>query len=147
MINPPQRSPRQKVGGLFHFGRMLDKIRAHQRGELPEEYHANLGIKPGLDGQMCAFLNVEFSDLYERVKADGSDEELLAWCHERGAFHPTKGQKRIWNEFARKVGWNDIATDFMERVKAEEGLARRTDLATTFDVIDFREGRKAAPEG
>ncbi len=34
----PARSPAEKVGGLVHFGRMLDKIRAHARGELPAEY-------------------------------------------------------------------------------------------------------------
>jgi hypothetical protein len=30
----PLRSPPEKVGGLVHFGRMLDKIRLHARGEL-----------------------------------------------------------------------------------------------------------------
>jgi len=37
------RSPYDKVGGLFYFGRMLDKIRRHDRGELPLEYEVNLG--------------------------------------------------------------------------------------------------------
>ena len=32
------RSPYDKVGGLFYFGRMLDKIRRHENGELPLEY-------------------------------------------------------------------------------------------------------------
>jgi gluconokinase len=38
------RSPSEKVGGLFYFGRMLDKIRLRAKGELPSDYHANLGI-------------------------------------------------------------------------------------------------------
>ena len=37
------RSPSEKVGGLFYFGRMLDKIRRHAKGELRSDYHANLG--------------------------------------------------------------------------------------------------------
>jgi len=37
------RSPSEKVGGLFYFGRMLDKIRFHAKGELPPDYHQNLG--------------------------------------------------------------------------------------------------------
>ena len=37
------RSPSEKVGGLFYFGRMLDKIRLHSKAELPSDYHANLG--------------------------------------------------------------------------------------------------------
>jgi len=38
------RSPSEKIGGLFYFGRMLDKIRLHAKGELPSDYHANLGV-------------------------------------------------------------------------------------------------------
>ena len=33
----PARSPAEKIGGLVYFGRMLDKIRAHAKGELPAE--------------------------------------------------------------------------------------------------------------
>ena len=43
MAQVPLRSPSEKVGGLFYFGRMLDKIRLHAKGELPSDYHANLG--------------------------------------------------------------------------------------------------------
>ena len=32
------RSPSAKVGGLVYFGRMLDKIRAHEKNELPPDY-------------------------------------------------------------------------------------------------------------
>ena len=55
MIDPPMRSPREKVGGIYHFGRMLDKIRLHLRGELPEEYRPNFGWAVGLDGFCCGF--------------------------------------------------------------------------------------------
>ena len=43
MAQVPLRSPSEKVGGLFYFRRMLDKIRLHAKGELPSDYHANLG--------------------------------------------------------------------------------------------------------
>ena len=32
------RSPSGKTGEIVHFGRMLDKIRAHARDELPADY-------------------------------------------------------------------------------------------------------------
>jgi hypothetical protein len=35
------RSPYDKVGDLLYFGRMLDKIRSHAKGELPLEYQVN----------------------------------------------------------------------------------------------------------
>jgi hypothetical protein len=38
---PGLRSSYEKVGGIVYFGRMLDKIRLHASGRLPEGY--NLG--------------------------------------------------------------------------------------------------------
>ena len=37
------RSPYAKVGGLVYFGRMLDKIRQHAKGQLRPDYQTNLG--------------------------------------------------------------------------------------------------------
>jgi hypothetical protein len=140
MLNPPQRSPRAKVGGLYHFGRMLDKIRAYERDELPPEYHPNLGLSIGLDGFLCAFLNVPFEEVRKRVLEGGTDEEILEWCFTRSGFHPTKMQVRIWNGFSRKLGWNDAASRHIDKICAEEGI-NRENLYSAFDVIDFREGR------
>lgn len=140
MLNPPFRSPADKVAGLVHFARLLDKIRLHHAGTLPEEYRPNFGLSVGLDGLLCGFLNVEFDALCARVRQGGSDDEIAAWCFERG-LRPTKVQGWVWNEFARKLGWNDHATKFLNKVKAEEGLQDRADLPTSFQAIDFREGR------
>ncbi len=140
MIDPPFRSPGAKVAGLVHFARLLDKIRLHQAGRLPEEYQPNFGLSVGLDGMLCGFLGVEFAALCERIRQGGSDEEIAEWCFEHG-LRLNKVQRRVWNEFARKLGWNDHATKFLEKVKQEEGLQHRTDLQTSFAAIDSREGR------
>ena len=66
------RSPSKKVGGLFYFGRMLDKIRLHAKGELPPDYHQNLG--KGFDKKCVTFLRVDYEELVERVKQGGTDE-------------------------------------------------------------------------
>ena len=70
------RSPFAKVGGLFFFGRTLDKIKVHAKGELPEEYQPNLG--KGFDERVTKLLGVDYADLVERVKQGGSDDEILA---------------------------------------------------------------------
>ena len=140
MFDPPFRSPREKVGGIYHFGRMLDKIRLNLRGELPAEYRPNLGLPVGLDGHCCGFLGIEFTTLVERVKSGGSDEEILEWCFENGC-RPNPVQKRIWNGFACKFGWRDRVSAFLAAVKKEDGCEDRDDLPTSFDLIDFREGR------
>ena len=48
---PGLRSAYDQVGGIVHFGRMLDKIRLHAAGKLPADYRENLGI--GFDGAVC----------------------------------------------------------------------------------------------
>ena len=109
------RSPSAKVGGLFFFGRTLDKIRMHAKGELPADYQPNLGI--GFDERVVKLLGVDYDDLVERVKQGGSDEEILQWCFSKGR-KPSEEEIHVWNEFMRKYGWND--PDFREVEVPEE---------------------------
>lgn len=44
-MNSYPKSPREMTEGIMYFPRMLDKIRLHARGELGEDYHANLGAE------------------------------------------------------------------------------------------------------
>ncbi len=125
MATFPLRSPSEKVGGLFYFGRMLDKIRVHGKGELPSDYHANLG--KGFDEKCVIFLRVNYDQLVERVKKGGT------------------GDIYVWNEFMRKRGWNDEVSEMVERRKAEAGMADRSDIQTSFQFIDADEGRLPRP--
>ncbi len=137
----PVRSPAAKVGGLAHFGRMLDKIREHAKGELPADYQPNLGR--GFDGSCVGFLGVEYSALVDRVKEGGSDEEILNWCFENGR-KPTDSEMHVWNEFMRKRGWNDEISEILARRKKEAGLGDRSEIETMFHFIDADEGRPIA---
>ncbi len=137
----PLRSPAAKVGGIFHFGRMLDKIRVHAQGNLPDDYQANLGR--GFDGSCVKFLGVDYGELVERVKNGGSDEEILRWCLERGR-RPSEREIHVWNQFMRKLGWNDDITETLKRRKKEGDLEDRSDIETMFQFIDADEGREIA---
>jgi len=137
----PVRSPSAKLGGLFYFGRMLDKIRVHARGELPEDYQPNLG--KGFDAKCCAFLNVDYGQLSERVKQGASDDEMLEWAFTNGR-HPTDDEITMWNEFMRKFGWRDHAAEILERRKREAGMQDRPEIETMFQFIDADEGRAPA---
>ncbi len=134
----PARSPAEKVGGIVHFGRMIDKIRAHARGELSEDHERQLG--KGFDGRCVRFLRLKYEDLAARAKEGGADEELLAWAFEKGR-KPSEEEIEIWNEFMRKCGWNDDITEALERRKRESGLTNRDDIQTMFQYIDADEGR------
>jgi gluconokinase len=132
------RSPFIKVAGFVYFGRMLDKIRAHEEGKLPEDYQANLG--KGFDGSCVHFLRVDYNDLVDRVKQGGNDEEILRWCQETGR-RPSDEEIYVWNEFMRKRGWNDEVSETLKRRKKEAGMAGRSEIETMFGFIDADEGR------
>ncbi len=119
---------------------MIDKIRLKGAGALPEGYHRNYGLSVGLDGQLCSFLNVKFEAVEARVLVGGTDAEIAEWIFAQG-FRPNRTQTLVWNEHSRKLGWNDRLTSFIAKVKADSALAHRTDLLTTFDLIDANEGR------
>ena len=138
---PGLRSPYDRTGGLFYFARMLDKIRLHHAGRLPEDYRPNLGR--GFDGRMLEFLGVDYESLRERTLAGGSDEEVLDWCRRRGNAR-TAEEILIFNAFLRKFGWNDEATPTLRRRLAEGGFSSRHDIQTIFDYIDLDEGRDPA---
>lgn len=138
----PFRSPRDQVGGVFVFGRILDKIRHFAReGKLPEGYH--LGYMPGnrtFDERVCKFLGVDFPALTKRTLEGGTDEEIFEWCCQNGT-RPSPEQIEIWNGFMAKRGWNDAATPGLIQQREEAGLGHRQDLVTFFDLMDAEEGR------
>jgi hypothetical protein len=134
----PARSPSEKLGGLLYFGRMLDKIRAHAKGELPEDYQPNLG--KGFDAKCCAFLHLDYAAVAERVREGATDEEMLEWAFRNGR-RPGEAEITMWNEFMRKFGWRDQASEILERRKREAGMTDRAEIETMFQFIDADEGR------
>jgi hypothetical protein len=127
---------------MMYFPRMLDKIRLHVRGELHEDYHKNFGAPRTADAACCNFLRVHHRDLRERVKQNGTDEEILEWCFEKGR-RLNEGDILVWNGFISKLGWRDFATANLEERKRDHGIVDRVDIVTISELIDFDEGRKS----
>src|SRR5437773_5673427 len=119
------RSPNDKVGGLFYFGRMLDKIRLHAKGQLPSDYHENLG--KGFDQKCVTFLRVNYDQLVERVKHGGTDEQTLEWCFSVGR-RPSEEAIYVFNEVMRKFGWNDAVYKTPSPRNTEAGNGDRSDI-------------------
>jgi hypothetical protein len=134
------KSPKEVVGGMMYFPRMLDKIRLHAKGELGTDYHRNLGRSQAADGVCCKFLGIDHAELTSRVLEGGTDEEILEWCYQNGR-RPLEVDLTLWNTFASKLGWRDFASETLERAKKEHGIEHRTDIMTIPDLIDFDEGR------
>ncbi|MGD1018694.1 MAG: DUF5069 domain-containing protein [Verrucomicrobiia bacterium] len=135
---PGLRSPYERVGGLVYFGRMLDKIKLHAKGQLPADYIGNLGS--GFDGSCCRFLGVKYEDVVARVKLGGEDQEILDWCFAKGR-KPSPEEIGVWSDYLRKRGWRDDASKRLAERKQESGFAGRDDIQAFFDYLDADEGR------
>lgn len=131
----------EKVGRLIYFGRMLDKIRLHAAGELPEDYVGNLGDEKHnlLDGRCCRFLGVAYADVKEQVLSGANDEDVLAWAHAQGAGRSDE-ECHIWNRFIAKLGWRDERSHVLPERIVASGLEGKT-VETIIDHIEFDEGR------
>jgi hypothetical protein len=139
------RSPYDKnAGGLHHLGRMLDKMRLKLAGRLPADFERNYGLTFGLDGILCGFLNVKFEDIEARVAQGGADAEIAEWIFSHG-LRPGRTQAVVWNEYIRKLGWNDRGTAVLIKAKVEGGYTDRHDAQTIFDLIEVSEDRPPAP--
>ena len=137
----PIRSPRDPVGGIFVFGRILDKIRLHAQGQLPAGY--NVGVIAGkrtFDDRVCKLLDVHYDALAARTLRGGTDEEILEWCFENGR-KPDAEHTELFNGFMSKRGWRDAATPGLIQQRADAGLAHREDIVTFFHLMDVEEGR------
>lgn len=132
------RSPRDPVGGIVYFGRMVDKIRLMESGELHPELHANLG--KGFDATAASLLGVTYENLRARIQQGGSDDEILEWCFQNGT-RPSAEQIEVWNSYMLKRGWNDELSETLIRRKKESGFEKRDDIQTMFHYIDADEGR------
>jgi gluconokinase len=134
---PGLRSNYAKIGRLVYFGRMLDKIRLHAAGQLPADYQPNLG--KGFDLRCCTFLGVAYAEVVTRTLAGGSDEEVLAWCHDQGGAR-SDDQCLWWSNFLMKRGWRDEASPLLRQRIVEFGLVGKP-IETMFDLNEYDEGR------
>lgn len=145
MLQPPDPAtlpcgPLEETAGLAYFPRMTGKIRLHAAGRLWEDLQANLG--KGMDATLLEFLRIDYEALRERVLEGGGDEEILSWCEAQGRpLNDT--DKRLWNYYAAKLGWNDHISEILAKRKEDAGLGDRDDIRTIAHYIDIDEGRRA----
>jgi hypothetical protein len=142
---PGLRSPYDETRGLVYFGRMLDKIRLHAEGKLPEEWAKALGFAypMSFDARCCRFLGIDYDALAAETLKGGSDDDLLDWAFSNGR-HPSDEEIEIWNAFMMKRGWRDAGTERLNERLAEIGMEPGV-VETMFDFIDLDEGRPPRP--
>lgn len=135
---PGLRAADEKVEGIVHFGRMLDKIRLQAAGTLPEGYFLGDEDATWWDARCSRFLNVKYGDLAALVREGMTDEAAIQWCFENGR-RPEAEEILIWNAFIEKRGWRDASTPGLEEDKAASGLGDRADIVTWVELFKAQE--------
>jgi len=135
---PGLRSPRERVGGIVYFGRMLDKIRLKAKGTLPAGYFTGTDSWYDFDSRCTRFLRVKYAEVRKRTLRGGSDEAILRWCFLEGR-RPNAEEIEIWNMFMLKRGWNDESSEGLEEAKRASGLGDRKDIVTWMGLFDAEE--------
>ena len=127
--------------GVMFFARMLDKLRLKDQGLLPADYNYAGGPEHDcFDGYCCRFFAINPAQLVERVRAGGTDDEILEWCFEK--FGRADEEKiKFWNNFITTRGWRDDSSRELQEVKKASGFGDRADIQTWVDYHDADEGR------
>ena len=137
------RSPKVLLGGIAHLGRLIDKIRLRNAGQI-QDYNY---ITVGFDKYLVDFLGIESQSFEQRVVAGGTDEELLDWVKGNGR-RPSDQEIAQWSQGLLASGPKDDAArqrfqGRLQDIATKRGVAASSlpSVATWADVIELDEER------
>ncbi len=130
LIQRPPRSPRVRLGGYTILPRLLDKARATLAGT-----NGDYKFNNPLDNVLFTFAGVRSDAFLAHVKTGAGDFEMLQWFQAQSEKSPH--EIAAWSVWTESFVENDVETRawLAGRVKAMD--ARRTDIGTLFDYLDF----------
>ncbi|MBC2605843.1 DUF5069 domain-containing protein [Pelagicoccus albus] len=97
------RLPSEKLFGIYHLGRFIDKAHLKNQGKLSEEYLASFCSPKGLDGLFIDFFKLDQEEFLEAVANSSDtarDQEIVSWVLSK----VSEEQIEEWNEFAFNLG-------------------------------------------
>jgi len=128
------RSPKQKIAGLVHLARMIDKGRAYKKKNLADYIYPC-----PLDKIILNFLQVD-AETFAKMVLDKNDSEISNWAEEL-----TKSKSSSEISFINKQIL-DRKPDTQDRLKYFNEIRdkidpSRSDIITWVDLLDLEEGR------
>jgi Domain of unknown function (DUF5069) len=137
------RSPKEQVGGLCHLGRLIDKVRMRNAGQIQDYNYLTVGF----DKYLLDKLDIKGEDFEKRVRQGGTDAEIADWVKANGKAL-TDQEKTEWNnmvltfgpkvEMAQKAFDRNLTAIAEKRGVPVEQLAH---IKTWFELIEHDEGR------
>lgn len=137
------RSPKEQVGGLCHLGRLIDKIRMRNAGQI-QDYNY---LTAGFDKYLLDKMEIQGADFEKRVLEGGTDEEIADWAKANGKIL-TDEEMALWNDMVLNGGPKNDETQqrFNARVEAvakKRGVSvdQLPKVSTWVDCIELDEDR------
>jgi len=132
------RSPYEKVAGLYHLGRFIDKCRLAPFGELPGYFYKTIGM----DKMVLDFLCLDGNKFEQIANEVDNDEAIVNWMKATlGPGWPPDHAISAFNEKLQRLKPEtpQQQDDFEARRKLCPKTKRR--IETYMDLIDAEEGR------
>ncbi len=132
------RSPYEKLGGIYHLPRLVDKARYCPAGKLPGYNY----LTTGFDKFLLDFLCMEGKTFEKIAQESSTDEEVLARL--RQAVGPSWPGSHAIAEFNERLSHRKPETPEKQAKFAQTRAslpATRRRVETHFDLIDLEEGR------
>ena len=137
------RSPKVRLGNIAHLGRIIDKIKLRQAGQIQDYNYLTVGF----DRYLLDFLELDDSAFEQRVRDGGTDKELLDWVRAH-MKNRTPEELDQWNQRIETSGPIDEAgkARFQQRLEAvatKRGVPISTfpQITTWTDMIELDEDR------
>jgi len=128
------RSPKQKMAGLVHLGRMIDKARAYKEKKLADYIYPC-----PLDKIILNFLCVE-ADTFANITVEKKDEEISNWVKELIKSKTTNDLVLINKIILEKKPDSEDRLKYYNKTRDKIDPSR-SDLTTWVDLMDLEEGR------
>jgi rhodanese-related sulfurtransferase len=132
------RSPSEKLEGIYHLARLIDKCRLCPAGKLPGYNYLTIGF----DKMLLEFLCIDGKLLEQCVAQSTSDAEVVNWIKMKlGPGWPSDSLISEFNEKLEKL--HPTTPDRIEWFNKQRALCppTRHRIVTYFDLIELEEGR------
>ena len=130
------RSPKQRLGGYVHLGRMIDKARAKAAGTVGEYIYPC-----PLDQSLLEFLGIG-GDAFCEAVTSRTDQDILDWLTQHAKTRSPHAIEEWNTTFLNRKPQNEESLRHFLEVR-NRIAPHRTDVTTWVDLLDLEEGRSA----
>ena len=128
------RSPKQKMAGLVHLGRMIDKGRAFKEKKLADYIYPC-----PLDKIILNFLRIE-AEKFASMAIEKKDDEISDWAKGLIESKTSKELDLINEQILQRKPDSEDRLNYFDEIRNKIDPSR-SDVTTWVDLLDLEEGR------